>query len=138
MKSIHAVRQFILALLEREGGIRRMTGGSIFFTFISYSLLLDKRSCRYSTSFVRSDKGCKTLLGVWTQLVIFKIYRQPAYINKPRQRTTVFLYPTIRCAQYSTFPSGYPRPASVDSAAGKALFNVQTYLIVRRNSQRLL
>ena len=31
-----ALVPLFLALLEREGGIRRMTGGSIFLTYISY------------------------------------------------------------------------------------------------------
>ncbi len=83
-------RQFILALLEREGGPRKRWEGYLCFfihtccgykgEMVAFSplyptyLLLVLRSCRAGTSFVRSDKGCKTLLGVWTQLVIFKIY----------------------------------------------------------------
>ena len=66
-----------LALLEREGGPRKRWEGYLCFfihTCCGYngevvtfspiyptSLLLILRSCRYGTSFVRSDKGCKTL-----------------------------------------------------------------------------
>ena len=76
-EAIHAVRQFILARPEREGGPRKRWEGYLCFfihtccgyngevvafsplCLISLSLVL--RSCRYGTSFVRSDKGCKAL-----------------------------------------------------------------------------
>ena len=65
-----------LALLEREGGIRRMTGGYIFLTFISY-LPFTRPALMPRGHFLwlsRAPKEAKCPLGGWTQLVIFRIY----------------------------------------------------------------
>ena len=83
-------RQFILALLEREGGIRRMTGGFIFFTYISY--LLFYSSCAHAAwHFLwlnRAPKEAKCPL-LQTRLVIFRIYLQSAFNSRLRSDQVV-------------------------------------------------
>ena len=66
-KSIHGKanscqRQFILPSLKgRVDFAKQKTGGLYHKNPHSTTLLPYYRSCRYGTSFVRSDKGCKTL-----------------------------------------------------------------------------
>ncbi len=179
MKSIHAVRQFILARLEREGGIRRMTGrsifltyisylpftrqalvplftlaplkgelafakqkteGSIFFTSISYFPLLVLRSCRAGTSFgsVEHQRKQNALWGVGHGSSFSKYtYSPPTSTSLGSAQQSSF---TRQSDVRNILPFRQVIPALrplIPQREG-SLINVQPYLIVSRNNQRLL
>ena len=108
-------RQFILARPEMEGGPRKRWEGYLCFfihTCCGYNgevvafsplclipLSLVLRSCRYGTSFVRSDKGCKALFFIDTTR-----HFQNIPVVRLQQQTTKRLgctiYPRIRLIKF--------------------------------------
>ena len=140
MKSIHAVRQFILALLEREGGIRRMTGGSIFLTFISNLLSLVMRSCRAGTSFgsVEHQRKQNALWGFGHGSSFSEYTYSPPTSTSlgSAQQSSFTRQSDVR--NILPFRQVIPALRPLIPQRVRLLFDVLPYLIVGRRSQILL
>ena len=135
-----ALMPLFLALLEREGGIRRMTGGSVFLTSISYSLLLVLRSCRAGTSFgsVEHQRKQNALWGYGHGSSSSEYTCSPPTSTSlgSAQQSSFTRQSDVR--NILPFRQVIPALRPLIPQRVRSLFDVLPYLIVGRRNKRLL
>ena len=132
---------------EKLDFAEQKTEGSIFFTFMFNHSFTRLTLMPLGTSFVRSDKGCKTLFFIDTarhfqNIPAVRLQQQTTKRSgctvHPRIRLIKLIPQMLTIAKGSAFQLKLFRLRLLFTQRGRFLFNAKPYLIVSRRSQRLL